>query len=187
MITMWWRGNMNEIVVNNLLLMFAFLLFIVNYIVTSMAMFKISKMEKVSKPWFAWLPVCNDYLLIKLGNGSIWFMILAVASLVTGGPALGLSESSIKTIGLIITAAWVVYKIFMYSRICDRYEINILIFVIGFLCQLLSKFVIIGIIIAIIGNILLYRSACKGIEGRTIIESKVVFSKRKKSSTKKNK
>ncbi|WP_143316199.1 hypothetical protein [Clostridium sp. HBUAS56017] len=175
---------MNEIAVSNLLLIFSFLFFIANYIVSSMAMFKISKLEKVSKPWFAWLPICNDYLLIKLGNGSMWFIILSIASLITGGPALSLGLESIETIGLIITAAWVIYKLFIYNRICDRYEINILIFVFGFLCQLIGQFIIIGIIVTIVGHVLLYRSAAKGIEGKTIIESKVVFSK---SGKKKNK
>lgn len=171
---------MNPIVINNLLIIFSFILIIANYIVSSMAMFKIAKLECVSKPWFAWIPGLNDYLVIKLGKGSIWFMILALASLVLGGPILSLTETSLKTVSLAVTAAWVIYKLFMYSKICDRYEISILIFIAGFLGQLIGQLVILAVIVAIVGHILLYRRACSWIKEKTIIESKVVFTKSKR-------
>ncbi|MDS0524250.1 hypothetical protein NNC19_01080 [Clostridium sp. SHJSY1] len=171
---------MNQVVISNLLLIFSFLLLIVNYIASSMAIFKIAKLEYVDNPWFAWVPVLNDYLIIKLGKGSIWFMILAVISLVLGGPVLSLNQRAIKTLALIITAAWVIYKLFLYTRICDRYEISILIFVVGFLGQLIGQLVIFAVIVTIVGHILLYRSASNWIKEKTIIESKVIFTKNKK-------
>lgn len=171
---------MNPIVINNLLIIFSLILIIANYIVSSMTMFKIAKLECVSKPWFAWIPVLNDYLVIKLGKGSIWFMILAVGSLVLGGPVLSLTETSLKTVSLAITAVWVVYKLFMYSKICDRYEISILIFLVGFLGQLIGQLTILAVIVAIVGHIILYRRASNWIKEKTIIESKVIFTKTKR-------
>lgn len=175
---------MNEIVVQNLIIIAS----LFNYIFTSIALFKISKMEKIGKPWFAWIPVLNDYLLIKLGKGKIWFVILAAVPVVI--QMIGFDTG---IIGTIITAAWLVYKINMYMGICDRYNVSILIFTAGFMFQLTSVMTVrgtlvrlLGILVIIVGHSILYIKARKGIQVKTIVESKVTFSKlnKKKKSVK---
>ncbi|MBE6049083.1 MAG: hypothetical protein E7214_00065 [Clostridium sp.] len=171
---------MNEIVIYNLTLIFTIVMIIVNYIVTAIAMMKIAKKENNDKPWLAWIPVCSDYLLIKLGQGSLWFMILAILSLVTGGSVATLNQGYLTNVSLVLTTLWVAYKIVLYYRICDRYEMNILIFVVGFIAQLIGSLVIIGIIISIIAHIILVRRINKVKESKIVVESKIILPKRKK-------
>jgi hypothetical protein len=178
---------MNAIVIQNLIIIAVFFISFLNYIFTSMALFKISKVEKVGKPWFAWIPVLNDFLLIKIGKGNIWITILAAVSFLVGGPvATQITGINLGIIGTIISAAWIIYKVIMYKGICERYNVNILIFAAGFLFQLITSMALLGILVSIVGHVLLYIKAKKGIQGKIIVESKVIFSKlnKKKKSVK---
>ncbi len=170
---------MNEIVIYNLTLLFTIVIIIVNYIVTAIAMMKIAKKENISRPWFAWVPICNDYLLIKIGKGSPWFMILAILSLVTGGSVAAINTSILSNISLVLTAIWVVYKLIMYSRISEKYEISILIFILGFIGQLIGSLVIIGIIISIVAHIILVKKINTVQTSKIVVESKIVLPKKK--------
>lgn len=177
---------MNEIVLENLLFILSIMLFIAIYITTSMAMFKISKNESISKPWFAWIPIFNDYLLIKLGKGSNMFMILAILGFVVDNPYMQLSMQGqgVKFIITILTGAWSLYKIYLYNKICNRYDISIMLLAIGLLFQLVPQFYIVGMIITLIGQAQLYVKAKKGVINKTIIESKVIFSRKKNKNIK---
>jgi len=172
---------MNEIAIQNLLILAVVFISLLNYIFTSIALFKISKMEKVSKPWFAWIPILNDFLLIKIGKGNVWFTILAAVSFLAGGPVIErMTGFSLGIIGTGLTAAWIIYKVIMYSGICERYNVSILIIAAGFIFQLITSMTVLGIVVSIVGHIMLYIKARKGPQGRTVVETKVVFSKMNK-------
>lgn len=173
---------MNEIALGNLLAIFSSIMIIVNYVVTSIAMFRISKKENVSKPFFAWIPIFNDFLLIKLGQGNVLFIILALLSLCFGSPMAGsyLSSTNIVKLGAILTALWALYRVVLYNRICDRYDANIVVLSAGIIMQLISKLSIIGLLVTIIGQVLLMKKVKEDIVPKTIIESKIVMSKRNK-------
>ena len=142
----------------NLLAIFSMVMILVSYVITSITLFKISAKEKVCKPFFAWIPILNDFLLIKLGQGSIWFIMLALVSLFLGGPMTSyFNSSTLVMVGTIVTALWTLYKILLYSRICERYDGNIIILGIGFILELIPKMSLAGLIIAIIGQILLMK------------------------------
>lgn len=153
---------MNEIVIQNLILISVVFIGFLNYIFTSMALFKISKVEKVSKAWFAWIPILNDFLLIKIGKGNIWVIILAAVSFIVDGPIVTqMTGINLGIIGTIIGAAWILYKVIMYKEICERYNVNIIIFAAGFLFQLITSMAILGILVSIVGHVLLYIKAKK--------------------------
>lgn len=177
---------MNEIVLENVLFILSIIFFIAIYIITSMAMFKISKNESISKPWFAWIPILNDYLLIKLGKGSSKFMILAILGFIVDNPYMQLTmqEQGVKFIITIITGAWAIYKINLYSKVCNRYNISVFILAIGLLCQLVPQFYIVGMIVTLVGQAQLYIKSKKGVINTTIIESKVIFSRKKNKNIK---
>lgn len=172
---------MTEIAMGNLLAIFSMVMILVSYVITSITLFKISAKEKVCKPFFAWIPILNDFLLIKLGQGSIWFIMLALVSLFLGGPMTSyFNSSTLVMVGTIVTALWTLYKILLYSRICERYDGNIIILGIGFILELIPKMSLAGLIIAIIGQILLMKKVKSNFNPKTIIESKIVISKRNK-------
>ncbi|MCR4944538.1 MAG: hypothetical protein K5986_08855 [Clostridium sp.] len=172
---------MTEIAMGNLLAIFSMVMILVSYVITSITLFKISAKEKVCKPFFAWIPILNDFLLIKLGQGSIWFIMLALVSLFLGGPMTSyFNSSTLVMVGTIVTALWTLYKILLYNRICERYDGNIIILGIGFILELIPKMSLAGLIIAIIGQILLMKKVKSNFNPKTIIESKIVISKRNK-------
>lgn len=90
------------------------------------------------------------------------------------------NSSTLVMVGTIVTALWTLYKILLYSRICERYDGNIIILGIGFILELIPKMSLAGLIIAIIGQILLMKKVKSNFNPKTIIESKIVISKRNK-------
>lgn len=174
---------MNEIAMGNLLAIFSTGMILISYIITSITLYKISAKEKVCKPFFAWIPILNDFLLIKLGQGSIWFIILALASLFLGGPIMHyLNWSTLAVVGLTVNLLWTLYKVLLYNRICDRYDANLMILAAGFVLQLIPKMSIFGLIIAIVGQVLLRKKVESNVKPKTIIESKIVLSRRNKKN-----
>ena len=105
----------------------------------------------------AFFSIFIDYLLIRLGQGSIWFMVLALASLILGSPMVinYFSSGVFLKIATVVTSLWVLYKIFLYKRICDRYNANVIIIVAGFIMQFISKLVILGIVLSAVGQAML--------------------------------
>lgn len=149
------------------------LLLVVNYVFSALAIYKIAKVEKVSKPWLAWIPVTNPYLLIKLGGGNLLLLVVAVISLGTGGAVNGFMQNEIlKLVGMVATAIWSLYSVYMYSKLCDRYNVGIWYFIIGFIFQLIPSMMMIGVVILLFGYWKLYKSAgsnsnVRRIESRT--------------------
>ena len=159
-----------------------YVLGVVNYILTSLAVYKIAKVQNEKNPWLAWIPVANQYLLIKVANGKMIFIILAIANLVAGGAAASMGQNAITTL---LQAGWLIYSLVMYNRLCNRYDVSILLFVCGViaplfqLVQSLAGLYIPLLIVSFFGQWKLYKNASNSNNSKLRIESKVVFSKKK--------
>ncbi|MDD6795751.1 MAG: hypothetical protein PUE01_10150 [Clostridiaceae bacterium] len=169
-------------IINNLTIIILAVITIVNYVFSALAFYKIAKLEKYNKPWFAWIPVLNDYLIIKLGEGKILFLVVSILSLIAGSPATYiLTNGAFETLTIIVNAIWLAYKIYMYSRIIDRYDENVMIFVVGFILQLIPSMMVFGVIVTFVGHIMLYIKVCKGIpQDKVIIQTRIVSNNRNK-------
>lgn len=119
-----------------MLIIFAF----INYIITGYAIYSISKVEKVDRPWLGWIPIGNFYQLIKLGKGSYFFIIAAV-----GIAVFKVVPGIIPNIIVIISSIiYTVYSMYMYYKVCDRYDINFIFIAIGSLSILCIVFKSLG-------------------------------------------
>lgn len=76
-----------------LLYVFLLLVSLVNYIISSYALYKIADNRKVSNPWLAWIPVANQWTLGSVvdyhdgleGKKNSWRKVLLTLSLLTVG------------------------------------------------------------------------------------------------------
>ncbi len=93
---------------------------LINYIVVSLALYKIAKKEKLDKPWLSWIPVGNAYILITLGKGNIGFVFTLVVAMFSRG-----------LIADIAMTLYTVYSVYMYFKICKKYNVSIIPIAIG--------------------------------------------------------
>lgn len=170
---------MNKIAMGSLLALFSIIMAVVNYVVTALNMFEVSKKEETSKAFFAWIPILNEYLLIKLGQGTIGFFGLALASLILGNPMITnyFNNNIVGKLGTVVTVLWTIYKIILYNRICNRYNTSVIIIAAGFLMQFILELLIVGIVVSAVGQIILMIKINNNVAPKTIIESKIVLSK----------
>lgn len=59
-------------------LMMIFILILAVYIYTSLAFYYIAKKTKNDKPWLAWIPVANLYLMTQIAGVPWWTMLIAL-------------------------------------------------------------------------------------------------------------
>lgn len=109
------------------LLMISVIFAFVNYLVTGYAIYSVSKVEKVDKPWLGWIPIGNFYQLIKLGKGNYAFIVALVGIVLFKGMN-GMIPSLIAIVSSVI---YTIYSMYMYYKICDRYDISFLFIAIG--------------------------------------------------------
>ena len=158
---------------------------IINYILSSLAIYTIAKKQKIKNAWLAWVPIGNSYMFIKVGEGKMIFLLLAIASLFNGGYLRALQNQTFAMIGIVLNFAWLVYGITLLNKLCNRYNVNILFFVAGVIAPLfmavqkLAGLYMPFMIISFYGYWKLYKNAAKHKDGKLIIESKAVFSKKK--------
>lgn len=176
-----------EILLANIMSLIVILLGLLNYVFSALAIYKIAKVEKISKPWLSWVPIANSYMIIKVAGGNMMMMIVAVASFITGSTTTTLIDNDIlKIVGFVASLAWSIYAVMMYNRLCDRYNVNILLFIASFIApialyiQALSTFYIPFVIIGYYANFKLYKNAGKGPISKVRVQSKIVVSNKKK-------
>lgn len=163
------------------------LLAALNYVLSSLAIYKIAEVEKINNPWLAWIPVANSYMLIKVAGGNMFMLILAVISFITGSTTTAIVGNQLFTIfGVLISAVWSIYAIMLYNRLCDKYNVNIMLFVASFIApiaiyfRVLAPFYVPLIAIGFYAHYKLYKNASNGITSKVNVQSKVVLSKNKK-------
>lgn len=160
---------------------------IVNYVLSALAIYKIAKVEKVKYPWLAWIPFANSYMVIKVAGGNMIMIILAIVSFITGSVSTTIVDNMAFTIiGAIVSVAWSIYAITLYNRLCDRYNVNIMLFVASFLApvalyiRVLATFYIPLLLIGFYAHYKLYKNAVKGPSTKVKVQSRMVLSNKKK-------
>ena len=143
---------------------------IVNYVLSALAIYKIAKVEKVKCPWLAWIPFANSYMVIKVAGGNMIMIILAIVSFITGSVSTTIVDNMAFTIiGAIVSVAWSIYAITLYNRLCDRYNVNIMLFVASFLApvalyiRVLATFYIPLLLIGFYAHYKLYKKDRKSV------------------------
>ena len=158
---------------------------IINYILSSLAVYTIAKKQKIKNPWLAWVPIGNSYMFIKVGEGKMIFLVLAIASLFSGGYLRALQNQTFAIIGIVLNLAWLIYGLTLLNKLSNKYNVNILFFVAGVIAPLFMSIQSLAglympfMIISFYGYWKLYKNAAKQKEGKLVIESKTVFSKKK--------
>lgn len=99
------------------------LLSLITYILMGKAFSKIAKNENMDKPWLAWIPGVNIYLMIKLANEKVWLLAVVIVAIIGGSFAWGIA-------GIVISAIPGIIIFYLYTKIFDRYEVSPMWFII---------------------------------------------------------
>lgn len=122
------------------LLMISAVFALVNYVITGYAIYSVSKVEKIDKPWLGWVPIGNFYQLIKLGKGSYVFILALIGIAVFKG----IPGTVPSIVAIISSVIYTGYSMYMYYKVCDRYDINFIFIAIGSLSILCFVFESLG-------------------------------------------
>ncbi|MBM7833575.1 hypothetical protein [Clostridium sardiniense] len=147
---------------------------LINYIFVALATYRIAKKENVDNPWLSWIPIGNSYILIKLGKGNMLFLAPLIISMFTSGIVREVSM-----------AVYVVYSVYMYYKICDRYEVSFIPIAIGSSTLVIGLFPgLVGLtipvyLIGVYGQWKLYKGATNGSVNKRKITSKITNKKKK--------
>lgn len=159
---------------------------IINYVLSALAIYKIAKVEKVNNPWLAWIPFANSYMVIKVADGNMLMLIVAITSFISGSAASALINNvAFSVIGFIISAWWSIYAITLYNKLCDRYNVNIILFVASFLApvtiyiRFLATLYLPLVLVGFYAHYKLYKNASNGPSSKVKVQSRVVRSKKK--------
>lgn len=143
-----------QLITNILIIVTIFSL--INYVFVSLALYKIAKKEKIDNPWLTWIPVGNAYILINVGKGNVIFIFPLIVAMFTTG--------IIVPIGM---AVYTAYSIYMYYKICQRYNVSVIPIAIGALSLVISiipqltLFAVPVYLISIYGQWKLFKGASK--------------------------
>ncbi|AYE33286.1 hypothetical protein [Clostridium septicum] len=86
---------------------------VLTYIFISIAMYNVAKKKGYNKEWLAWIPIVQDYVVIKYAKGIPWVLLLYIPYFFT----TGLLASIISfIIGL--------YLVIMAVRICKEFNVD---------------------------------------------------------------
>jgi hypothetical protein len=104
---------------------------IITYVFMGLSLSGAAEIEGIEKKWFAWIPILNIIILLKLGNKEaryIWVFIGAtIASFLTEISSNGF----LLIINLALLIWTIVIQIQVYLFISNRYKINPAWFIIG--------------------------------------------------------
>lgn len=145
--------------VGSILLVLLFIFVIVTYIMMGKTFSKIARKENVDKPWLAWIPGANVYLMIKLASEKMWLLAPVII-------AIGIGKFTPGFIGIVISAIPGIVIFYLYTKIFQRYEISPMWFIItvlpfGLFYAYLPYFLL-GMIFNIIGFYKLNKAVDRG-------------------------
>lgn len=104
---------------------------IVSYVFMALSLSSVAEIEGVEKKWFAWIPLLNILMLLKLGNKSSKYIWVFIATSILGFIA-NYSGSIFLIIINIALAIWsIIIQIQAYSNISNKYEMNSVWFIVG--------------------------------------------------------
>lgn len=157
---------------------------ILNYIFTALAVYKIAKVQEVKNAWLSWIPIGNQYTLIKIADGKILSILLAIVYL-AGSMGAGILKLN-QVVAVLVQLPWMIYTIILYNRLCDKYEVSIVFFISGLIAPLCGLFQpiaglqVVFTLVSFYGYWKLYKNCTKVKQSKLKVESKIVFSNKKK-------
>lgn len=169
--------------VNSVFLVLLPILSVITYVLMGKAFSKIAQNENMDKPWLAWIPGVNVYLMIKLAGAKMWLLGAAAAGIIAGSFIYGIA-------GIVISAIPGIVIYYLYMKIFERYEVSPLWFIItvlpfGLFYAYLPYFLL-GMIFNVIGFYRLNKAANRGpVKHR--VQTKAFVNKRPGKQNKKNK
>lgn len=86
-------------------------LLFVSYLVNSLTLYTVAKEQNNPKAYYAWLPIFNNYLAIKLGRGKTFYMFAYLLGMV-------------PLIGTIIIYAYTIYLVYMLYVVAKDYNVE---------------------------------------------------------------
>lgn len=84
---------------------------IILYIYSALTLYTIAKKLNHSKPWFAWIPIVNIFLIYNLSETPKWTIICYFIGLVT---------TIIPVIGVLIGLGLTILTVWWYWAICEK-------------------------------------------------------------------
>lgn len=104
---------------------------IVSYVFMALALSSAAEIEGIDKKWFAWIPLLNIFMLLKLGNKSSKYIWVFVAAMIVGLLA-NYSGSMVMIIINMALAIWsIIIQIQAYANISNKYEMSLVWFIVG--------------------------------------------------------
>lgn len=100
------------------MMIYSMLVSLATYVSMSLAIYKIAKIQNQNKPWIAWIPIGNIYMLIKITKSPMLFIIPPVILFFTAG----FNNLILLVVTVVLTIAMVGTTLYMYKKLCNRYD-----------------------------------------------------------------
>ncbi|WP_133015308.1 hypothetical protein [Clostridium cuniculi] len=117
-----------------MLLIFAFgtIIFgIITYVFMGLSLFSAAELEGIEKKWFAWIPLLNTIILLKVGNRDIRYIWVFVGVTIVNF----LTEFTDSGFLLLLNIALIIWSIVIqiqaYLGIANKYEVKPAWFIVG--------------------------------------------------------
>lgn len=94
-----------------IIVLFAIIYSIISYVISSITIYTVAREKNMDRPYFAWIPILNNYIFIKQGNGCVYAMFALLGGF-------------IPRIGPFITMGYSVYMLIMLHEISKEYDVE---------------------------------------------------------------
>lgn len=106
------------------------------YFISSLTLYKASKILKFKKGWLSWIPFINKYILLKLGNKSTSYFRINFYCLFFQTSYLIYENIYIKIFLLVVIFLFIIYSMFLtiqcFKNISEIFRLNFKIFLVGY-------------------------------------------------------
>lgn len=113
-----------------------FCIMLCEYLISSLTLYKASKILKFKKAWLSWIPFINKYILLKLGNKSTSYFRINFYCLFFQTSYLIYDNIYIKIFLLIIILLLTIYSMYLtiqcFKNISEIFRINVKVFLVGY-------------------------------------------------------
>ncbi|MGL5869744.1 hypothetical protein [Clostridium chrysemydis] len=109
------------------MMIYSAIMMIGNYVLMGLAIYKIATIQKQEKPWLAWIPIGNVYMLIKISKGKMWFLAAPIILFFVAGYQNVITQ----VITIIATVVFVLTLLYMYKTLCEEYDGSFWMLVVG--------------------------------------------------------
>lgn len=103
----------------------------VSYVFMALALSSAAEIEGIDNKWFAWVPLLNVFMLLKLGNKSSKYIWVFIATMIVGLLANYSGSILIIIVNMVLSIWAIVIQIQAYSNLSNKYEMNSVWFIVG--------------------------------------------------------